>query len=36
MYFIICMIAGIPFQQYVKEVVPDTFMLELRKVLFTS
>jgi hypothetical protein len=36
MYFIICMIAGIPFQQYVKEVVPDKFMLELRKVLFTS
>jgi hypothetical protein len=35
MYFIICMIAGIPFQQYVKEVVPDRFMLDLRKVLFT-
>jgi hypothetical protein len=35
MYFIICMIAGIPFQQYVKEVVPDQFMLDLRKVLFS-
>jgi hypothetical protein len=35
MYFLICMIGGIPFQQFVKDTVPDTFMLELRKVLFT-
>jgi len=34
MYFIICMIHGIPFKQFCKDAVPDEFMLELRKVLF--
>jgi hypothetical protein len=34
-YFLISMLQGIPFKQYVKEVVPDNHMLELRKVLFT-
>jgi hypothetical protein len=34
-YFLLSMIHGVPFQQYVKEVVPDNYMLELRKVLFT-
>jgi hypothetical protein len=35
LYFIICMIHGVPFKNYVKEVVPDSAMLELRKVLFS-
>ena len=34
LYFIICMIHGIPFDQFCKDAVPDEFMLELRKVLF--
>jgi len=34
MYFIICMIAGISYKDYVKDVVSDKFMIELRKVLF--
>ena len=36
MYFLICMIAGIPFKLFVKRRVPDNFMLELRKVLFSK
>lgn len=36
MYFIICMIAGIPFKQFVKDKVPDRFMLDLRKILFAK
>jgi hypothetical protein len=36
LYFIICMIHGIPFAQFCKDSVPDSFMLELRKVLFAK
>jgi hypothetical protein len=36
LYFIICMIHGIPFAQFCKDTVPDEFMLELRKVLFAK
>jgi len=36
LYFIICMIHGIPFAQFCKDSVPDAFMLELRKVLFAK
>ena len=36
LYFIICMIHGIPFDQFCKDSVPDEFMLELRKVLFAK
>lgn len=35
MYFIICMIHGIPFREFCKDSVKDGFMLELRKILFT-
>ena len=36
LYFIICMLHGIPFAQFCKDSVPDVFMLELRKVLFAK
>jgi hypothetical protein len=36
LYFIICMIHGIPFKEFCKDSVPDEFMLELRKVLFAK
>jgi hypothetical protein len=36
LYFIICMIHGIPFKQFCKDGVPDEFMYELRKVLFSK
>lgn len=35
MYFIICMIHGIPFSEFCKTTVNDQFMLDLRKQLFT-
>ena len=35
MYFLICMIAGIPFKEFCKDAVRDGFMLELRQVLFS-
>ena len=35
-YFIICMIHGIPFKEFCKDSVDDTFMLELRKILFSK
>jgi hypothetical protein len=35
MYFIICMIHGIPFSEFCKTAVNDQMMLELRKRLFT-
>lgn len=34
MYFIICMIYGISFKNFCKDSVNDTFMLELRNILF--
>ena len=36
MYFIICMIHGIPFKDFCKDSVSDNFMLELRKILFSK
>ena len=36
MYFLICMLNGIPFKRFVKRRVPDKVMLELRKVLFSK
>ena len=36
MYYIICMMCGISFKEFCKDSVPDNFMLELRKVLFTK
>jgi len=36
MYFIICMIQGIPFKAFCKDSVPDRFMLALRGVLFSK
>jgi hypothetical protein len=36
MYFIICMIHGIPFKQFCKDSVSDDFMLQLRKILFSK
>jgi hypothetical protein len=36
LYFIICMIRGIPFQDFCKDSVNDQFMLELRNILFTD
>jgi len=36
LYFIICMIQGIPFKQFCKDSVPDAFMYELRKVMFAK
>jgi hypothetical protein len=36
MYFLICMIHGIPFKEFCKDSVNDTFMLELRKILFSK
>lgn len=35
LYFLICMIHGIPFRTFCKDSVKDGFMLELRKVLFS-
>jgi hypothetical protein len=35
-YFLVSMLSGIPFQQFCKRRVPDSVMLELRKVLFTE
>lgn len=34
MYFIICMICGISFENFCKDAVNDNFMLDLRKILF--
>lgn len=34
MYFIICMLSGISFKAFCKDSVNDTYMLELRKILF--
>ena len=36
MYYIICMIHGIPFKDFCKDSVSDQFMLDLRKVLFAK
>ena len=36
MYFIICMMCGIPFENFCKTAVNDNFMLELRKILFAK
>ena len=36
MYFIICMIHGIPFKDFCKDSVSDQFMLQLRKILFSK
>ena len=36
MYFIICMMCGIPFENFCKTTVNDNFMLELRKILFAK
>jgi hypothetical protein len=36
MYFIICMMNGIPFKQFCKDSVNDKFMLELRTILFSK
>ena len=35
-YFLICMIQGIPFQKFCKEAVHDSFMLQLRTILFST
>ena len=36
MYFIICMINGIPFKDFCKDSVNDAFMLKLRKIFFSK
>jgi Ulp1 protease family, C-terminal catalytic domain len=36
MYFIICMIAGIPFRDFCKDAVNDDLMLKLRQILFAK
>lgn len=36
MYFIICMLYGIPFDEFCKDSVNDKFMLELRHILFAK
>lgn len=36
MYFIICMLCGIPFKEFCKDAVNDKVMLELRKILFAK
>jgi hypothetical protein len=36
MYFIICMMHGIPFKEFCKDSVSDDFMLQLRKILFSK
>ena len=36
MYFLICMIHGIPFEQFCKDAVDDQMMLQLRPILFSS
>lgn len=36
MYFIICMIAGIPFRDFCKDSVDDDMMLKLRQILFAK
>lgn len=35
MYFLICMINRVPFKTFVRHTVPDKYMLELRRVLFS-
>jgi hypothetical protein len=36
MYFIICMMCGIPFKDFCKDSVNDDYMLQLRKILFSK
>lgn len=36
MYFIICMLCGIPFRNFCKDSVSDDYMLQLRKILFAK
>jgi hypothetical protein len=36
MYFIICMLCGIPFKDFCRDSVNDQFMLQLRKILFSK
>lgn len=36
LYFLICMICGISFKDFCKDAVSDTFMLELRQILFSK
>lgn len=36
MYFIICMLCGIPFKDFCKDSVSDDYMLQLRKILFSK
>jgi hypothetical protein len=36
LYFIICMISGISFQDFCKDSVNDKFMLQLRQILFSK
>lgn len=35
-YFLVSMISGIPFQRFCKKRIPDSVMLDVRKVLFTE
>ena len=36
MYFIICMLSGITFKNFCKDSISDSFMLQLRKILFSK
>jgi hypothetical protein len=36
MYFIICMMCGVPFKNFCKDSVNDDYMLQLRKILFVK
>lgn len=36
LYFIICMLCGIPFKNFCKDSVSDDYMLQLRKILFSK
>ena len=35
MYFVICMLNRVPFQQFVRHTVADKYMLDMRKILFS-
>jgi hypothetical protein len=36
MYFIVCMLCGIPFNDFCKDSVNDDYMLQLRKIMFSK
>jgi hypothetical protein len=36
MYFVICMIEGVPFKKFVRHTVRDEYMLKMRSILFSS